>query len=41
MGLIEEDTMNQQSILASLVVTALFSAFIGLKAYFLWHGSRQ
>jgi len=32
--------MNQQSILASLVVTALFSAFIGLKVYFLGRSSR-
>jgi hypothetical protein len=33
--------MNQQSIFASIFVATLFSAFVGLKAYFLWHGSRQ
>ena len=40
-GLIEEGAMNLQSIIANVVVAALFLAFIVVKANFLWKGSQE
>jgi len=39
--LIEEEAMNLQSIIATVVVAALFAVFIGVKANFLWNGSQE
>ena len=38
---LKEGTMNTQTIVAAIVIAALLTATVGLKAYVLWQGERQ